>query len=425
MENCICKLYIKNYEIGIGFLCKFPFNNNLLPVLIIGKQYIFNNINNNKCIKLNINNEIKEIKIDNSRKIYIRHDKIIDIAIIEIKPNRDKIYNYLEIEENDIYKNEKSLEFKYKNRAIYIIYYQNEEINVSYGLRNEIKNKKNIYYYSKIEEGSSGSPILSLKTFKVIGMHYGNSQNIKLDFGILIKYVIDEFNKNKKEINIIYKTNKEGKENIFGNKFVENNKNNIELIINGNKNHLIEKYNLRKGENYVKIIIKNKIIKLEDMFYKCESLKNINELEYLDIKDVNNFSYMFSGCSSLKNIKGLGNWNVSNGINFDSMFQGCSSLKDIKELQNWNVSNGKNFDCMFYECSSLREIKELENWNVSNGNNFSSMFLGCSSLKDIKGLENWNVSNGKDFSRMFCDCKSLTDIKGLENWNVSNGNDFI
>ena len=62
---------------------------------------------------------------------------------------------------------------------------------------------------------------------------------------------------------------------------------------------------MRKGENYVKIIIKNKIINLEDMFYKCESLKNINELEYLDIKDVNNFSRMFSGCSSLRDIKGL------------------------------------------------------------------------------------------------------------------------
>ena len=175
MENCICKVYLKDDKIGIGFLCKIPFNNNILPVLITN-NYILNNIDNNKYIILKFKNEVKKIKIDNSRKKYIKHDKNIDITIIEIKPNRDKIYNYLELDENDIYKNEKSLEFKYKNRAIYIIYYQNEEINVSYGLINEIKNKKNIYYYSKIEEGSSGSPILSLKTFKVIGIHYGNSE---------------------------------------------------------------------------------------------------------------------------------------------------------------------------------------------------------------------------------------------------------
>jgi len=38
--------------------------------------------------------------------------------------------------------------------------------------------------------------------------------------------------------NILYKTEKEGEENIFGPKFVENNKNNIELIINENKNKI-------------------------------------------------------------------------------------------------------------------------------------------------------------------------------------------
>ena len=69
MENCICKIFLKKDEIGIGFLCKFPFNNNDLPVLITN-NHIMNNLENNKYIKLNFNNEVKEIKIDNSRKIY-------------------------------------------------------------------------------------------------------------------------------------------------------------------------------------------------------------------------------------------------------------------------------------------------------------------------------------------------------------------
>ena len=50
---------------------------------------------------------------------------------------------------------------------------------------------------------------------------------------------------------MIYKTDKEGGVNIFGKKFVENYKNNIELIINENKNDLIK--------NNIKIIIKNKL----------------------------------------------------------------------------------------------------------------------------------------------------------------------
>ena len=60
----------------------------------------------------------------------------------------------------------------------------------------------------------------------------------------------------RNEINLIYYTEKEGIQNIFGEKFVENNKNNIELNINGVKNMLIDKYNLQKGENKIKIIIK-------------------------------------------------------------------------------------------------------------------------------------------------------------------------
>ena len=83
MENCICKIYLKNEKIGIGFLCKIPFHHKLLHVLIANNN-IFDE--NDKIIKIIINNEEKEIKIDKSRKIY-RDDNII---IIEIKPNKTK-----------------------------------------------------------------------------------------------------------------------------------------------------------------------------------------------------------------------------------------------------------------------------------------------------------------------------------------------
>ena len=114
MNNCICKIYLGNEEVGIGFLCKIPLNNNLLPVLFINNQ-ILNNLGHNIIIKLIINKEVKKIKIDNSRKRYINYDKNMNIAIIEIKPNKDKIYNYLEIDENEISKNEKNLEIEHKN----------------------------------------------------------------------------------------------------------------------------------------------------------------------------------------------------------------------------------------------------------------------------------------------------------------------
>jgi len=193
MENCICKIYLKNNKIEIGFLCKIPFHNKLLPVLIANKN-IFNE--NDNIIKININNEEKEIKIDKSRKIY----KDNNIIIIEIKPNKDKIYDYLEFDENEIYK--ENIEYK----SIYIIHLYNEEISISHDIMNELIDNKEI-----------SIPILSLKTFKIIGIS-----------NYSIKYLIDKFNNYKNEINIIYKTEEEGIENIFGDRFVLNNFYNFE-----------------------------------------------------------------------------------------------------------------------------------------------------------------------------------------------------
>ena len=221
------------------------------------------------------------------------------------------------------------------------------------------------------------------------------------------------------KINLIYK--KYGNNtNIFGAKFVENNKNNIELIINGKRSKLVSRTELIEGDNNIQIIIKNKINNLEYMFYECLSLKNIEELKYLDVSEVNNFSYMLYFCSFLSDIKSLKDWDVSKGNNFSGMFCSCSSLSDIKPIQNWNVSNGKNFSGMFNQCSSLSDINPLKNWNVSNGKNFSFMFCSCFLLSDINPLKNWNVSNGNNFAHIFSECPSLSDINPYQFWKISN-----
>ena len=229
------------------------------------------------------------------------------------------------------------------------------------------------------------------------------------------------FGKNK--IRLIYECTYDDNWNILE-KFVENNKNNIELIINGKKSELVKQYKLKDGKNNIEIIIKNNIINLEYMFYECSTLKNIEGLKYLDTKEIQNFSGIFSGCSILSDLKPIEHWNVSKGNNFSNIFQGCSSLTDLTPIEKWDVYNGNNFSYMFYRCSSLSDLKPIENWNVSNGNNFSGMFFGCWILIDLKPLEKWNVSKGNYFSGMFCECSSLSDLRPIENWNVSNGNSF-
>ena len=249
------------------------------------------------------------------------------------------------------------------------------------------------------ENGSLGSPLIKRYNMNfIVGIHFGALEkeseelnrkegesnivykcNLETPFDIIIEDMINKLSKNVEHsksveyrniINlIINKTDTEEDEDydeewnnpkiIFGKKFVENNKDNITLIINGKKSVLIDKYELKKGSNNIQMIINKKLTNLEYMFYHSVSLENIEELKYL---------------------------NTENGNNFESMFYGCTSLSDIKQLQNWNISNENNFSLMLYNCKSLSDIKALQNWNVSNGNNFQGMFYSCESLSDIKPL---------------------------------------
>ena len=309
-----------------------------------------------------------------------------------------------------------------------------------------------IHNKMKIKNNNKLNDIINYEISKVINeeLDYINENiyNNKINNITKPNYMLNEY---KNEINLKYYVNNKSMCKIFGDNFINHNKNNIELKINGKNNPLVREYELKSGENVITLLIKNQLTYLNSMFSDCKNLKDISELKYLNVNEVNDFSYIFFGCSSLSDIKPLQfwnvskaydfsgmfyecsslsdinplqNWNVSNCKNFSSMFYGCNSLSDIKPLQNWNVLKSSNFRCMFYECKSLVDIKPLQNWNVANCTVFKSMFQGCESLADIKPLQNWNVSNGKDFSNMFSYCNSLSDIKPLQNWNVSKGEKF-
>ena len=62
----------------------------------------------------------------------------------------------------------------------------------------------------------------------------------------------------REQINLKYKC-EGGYQRIFGESFVRENKENIELIINGEKIYLIDEYKLKEGENNITLIIKKKL----------------------------------------------------------------------------------------------------------------------------------------------------------------------
>ena len=163
----------------------------------------------------------------------------------------------------------------------------------------------------------------------------------------------DENNLYKDKINLIYYSD-ESKDyiyDIFGENFVKNNKDNVDLLIDGCKQkELFNECILFNGETKITIIIKNKLTNLSSMFEGCYTLKDYSELKYLDVSQANDFSSMFASCTQITDFNFLKNWNVSKSKTFFKMFNFCQSLIDIKGLENWDVSNCENFNEMFYGC---------------------------------------------------------------------------
>ena len=94
---------------------------------------------------------------------------------------------------------------------------------------------------------------------------------------------------------------------LFGEKFVINNINNCYLLIDDEEIELCDYLELneeQKKKNYLKIklIEKNKITNMSNMFNGCYSLKELPDISKWDFKNVTNMSHMFSWCNSLKKI---------------------------------------------------------------------------------------------------------------------------
>ena len=264
MQNCVCKICGSNGNNGTGFFCKiyYPDKKVYKPALFTNNHILSeNDIEDKKEISFTINNDKKsrKIKIDKNRKCYT--NKELDITIIEIKEKKDDIHDFLDLDE-DINKDKELLDNIYGKfkKTVYVLHYpQADEVKVSYGLSGEIVDKS-INHTCCTNYGSSGSPILSLKTLKVLGIHYGTS-NFEINKGRFIKYAIDAFSENIVDISklnpfeIIKENNFEKLKKLYDyNKYILTQKDeHLETLLHCSvkcKNYEITKFLLEKGINY-------------------------------------------------------------------------------------------------------------------------------------------------------------------------------
>ena len=269
MKNCICR--IKFEEIfGTAFFCFIPYKNKKLPVMISNNHIINENILKNDKISVEIYNENKTIYLTD-RKIYT--NRKYDITIIEINPEKDCIYDFLELEESILI--EKDVELKYKDISIYILQIGENDNFVSYGILRDInQNEGKLRHLCSTISGSGGAPIINLKNLKIIGIHVGSNMNYKYNIGTFLKYPINEFiNKNKDYLESIIES-----PNTFPLGLKENKISDDEInIINFNKikNELEIALNKEKEKNK----------KLEEQIIKLKLISNNNNIN--NYKDFN------------------------------------------------------------------------------------------------------------------------------------------
>ena len=129
----------------------------------------------------------------------------------------------------------------YRSQSVISLLYSSEEkINCELGMLNysKINNYKFVYITVPLVS-ILGSPIITLNTHKIIGIISDNGK-------FLINIIQDFFEIcNKKEekideITLIYKILDERNIQLFGKKFIENNKDKCKMIINGKEKNLEE-----------------------------------------------------------------------------------------------------------------------------------------------------------------------------------------
>ena len=132
--------------------------------------------------------------------------------------------------------------------------------------------------------------------------------------------------KDKKEIKIIYRFNKNEKEEnkirLFGEHFYGENSNKCKIILDKKEMNLCEFYHLKKDEKELEItlIIKEKLNDLNGMFSGCLSLSSISNISNLDTSEVNDMSFMFYECCSLISVPEISKLNISKVTNMSFMF---------------------------------------------------------------------------------------------------------
>ena len=433
MKKSICRIDCNNWK-GTGFLCQINISNSTSINALITCNHVLNRNQIKKGDKINIsfNNEKLKFRITINDTTFVYTNKEYDITIIELIGFEHIKYflcfclkNYfLFLNIND--ENPKDIN---KDKDIVVFHYEGgKEIKYSAGKLNN-KNSQYFYHCCTTKEGSSGSPILMIENYKVIGIHKGDIPK-KSNAGIFIKKPIDAFIKEYNDdpklgsLKNIKKNNIEriwSKRDIlililiftiiillaaiiflivfFATKSKDDDKTEKEYIDENNSITILYKKQVDKfgsitifGDDFVEsnalycnIYYNGKKYSLRNTFSISDMNKNdtILKIQLTEINNIISIKGIFKGCNALISLPDISKIKTTNITDLSEIFHGCNSLSNLPPSLNWNTEKVVNMSYIFYECASLTSLPDISNWKTNNVKDFRGMFFGCKLLKKL------------------------------------------
>ena len=277
-------------------------------------------------------------------------------------------------------------------------------IDVNKNIKNEVKEIEltNITNENNDNNINEEEKNCAAKLFSIIIQDYKdypNYNHIKTIENIE-KYII-AFLDDCEQLNLKYQIVAEDFENkyfnLFGDLFVNNNKENCFLIINE------------------KIMKLKKFIRLSKFFDDSKNIFGfpiILEVKLIKkkYKKMNNISCMFYEINSLLPTSDFSKFNTINVTKMSYLFCNCSKLIKLPDISIIKTDNVTDMSYMFYNCSSLTNLPDISKFNTKNVIDMSCIFCKCSSLIELPDISKWNMENIMDISYMFCDCESIVSI---------------
>ena len=247
-----------------------------------------------------------------------------------------------------------------------------------------------------------------------------NNINIKLNI---------ESNDLNKEIYFLGKFDNKREEKGFS-KFFEDNKNKINIFINGKEANNLPNFKPSEVGIYeINIEIKAKITDCGYMFYECSNIieidmkdTDLSEVEKMNdmfnycinlkkvklpdnIKKVTDMRYMFNYCKNLEKFEGE-KFDTENVTNMSGMFQHCEKIKSIK-LDNFDTRKVVQMGCMFNNCYELEKL--TLKFNTNEVKFMPWLFYGCEKLKELD-ISSFNFRKNQDVSYIFEGCDELEKV---------------